>query len=267
MNREILSGILCFVQSRCKEEGGHGATPLLPATVEDTYHALCALEILGKLRNLRKGIPFNRNEKSLRRYVATAAETTWVSARTTFQVLHCASMVGLALDSLKVTEYLLGRLTNKVPLEERYYCSRILREVLAVRDMTVWPKARMVRFFKWCTARELWMKLYLQQGVSSIESMPVQKMIHWLQACQNGDGGFGFLPGTTSYIENCQTCVQALALLDAKPLDVAGCLHFTLACRTGSGGFARNPGAASFLDATYHAVAVMNLLKGHGRDF
>jgi len=260
MDREILSGILCFMQSRCKEEGGYGATPLLPATVEDTYHALCTLEILGKLRNLRKAIPSNRNERPLKRYLATVAETTWVSPRTMFQVLHCASMVGLPLDSIKVTEYLLRRLTNKAPLAERYYCSRILREVLAVPNINVWRKARMVRFFKWRTARELWMKLYLQQGVSSIKSMPMEKMVHWLQACQNGDGGFGFLPGTTSYIENCHICMRALSLLHAKPLSVEGCQHFVLACRTGKGGFSRSPRAAPFLDATWHAVAVHFLL-------
>jgi len=40
MDGEIFLEILSFVGARRKEEGGYGATPLLPATVEDTYHAL-----------------------------------------------------------------------------------------------------------------------------------------------------------------------------------------------------------------------------------
>ena len=135
------------------------------------------------------------------------------------------------------------------------------REILVVRDMAGWRKARMTRFTKWRTGRELWMNLYLHQGVS-MDSTRKDKIVHWLQACQNGDGGFGFLPRTTSYLENCHICVRALAFLDATPLNVEGCYHFVIACRNGSGGFAKTPGAASFLEATWHAVAVFSCLEG-----
>jgi hypothetical protein len=260
MDREIFLRILSFVGGRRKEEGGYGATPLLPATVEDTYHALRILEILGRIHSLRKSATSARHERSLKSYLAGLTKTPWVSSRTTFQVMACALSSGVALDSAKAIEYISRRLTNTLHLGERYYCARILREALNVRDMTTWPKARMPRFFKWRTARELWMKLYLQQGASSIESARKQEIVAWLQACQNSDGGFGFLPRTTSYIENCHTCMRALALLHAKPQDLEGCLHFVLACRTGPGGFARSPGAAPFLDATWHAVAVFSIL-------
>jgi len=261
MDRDILTEILAFVEARRKEEGGYGATPLLPATVEDTYHALCTIEVLSKIPSLRKVAAFNRHERSLRRYLASVSETPWVSARTTYQALHCSSLTGLTLDRGQTEDYVKRRLMKPAGLAERYYCARILREVLAIRNMTVWPKARMLRFFKWRTARELWMKLYLQQPESSIEPARQGEMVQWLQACQNGDGGFGFLPGTTSYIENCHTCARALAFFNAKPLDFEGCRRFILACSTRNGGFARNPGAAPFLDATWHAVAVLSLLE------
>jgi hypothetical protein len=262
MNKEILSAILSFVEMRRKEEGGYGATPLLPATVEDTYHALRILEAFSEIRSLRKSVASFRHERSLRRYITDAAGAPRVSARTTFQVMACALSSGVALDSAKAIEYVSRRLTDTLHLGERYYCARILREALNVRDMTAWRKATMSGFHKWRTARELWMKLYLQQSSSFSESPQKQEMVAWLQACQNSDGGFGFLPRTTSYIENCHTCIRALALLHAKPQDLEGCLHFVLACRTGRGGFARSPGAAPFLDATWHAVAVFSLLAG-----
>ena len=261
MDRETFLGVLSFVGARRKEEGGFGATPLLPATVEDTYRALRILEILCRINRLRRIVTCRRHEGSLERYVAKAVDTPWVSSRTTFQILYCASSIGLAVDSPKLTEYILRRLANKPYLTERYYCSRILKEIMGVRDMTNWPKARMSTFFKWRTARELLMKLYLHQGVFAIEPSRKQAMVQWVQTCQNSDGGFGFLPGTTSYIENSHASIWALALLDAKPLDPDAAIHFVLACRTGRGGFARNPGAAPFLDATWHAVAVLSLLR------
>ena len=84
MDREILSGIISFVEARRKEEGGYGATPLLPATVEDTYHALRILDLLCRMRSLRKIVAPGHHAGPLERYIAKAAETTWVSARTTF---------------------------------------------------------------------------------------------------------------------------------------------------------------------------------------
>jgi hypothetical protein len=261
MDREIFLGVLSYVGARRQEAGGYGATPLLPATVEDTYHALRILEAFSEIRSLSKSVASFRRERPLRRYITNAAGVPWVSARTTFQVMACALSSGVALNSGKAIQYISRRLTNTLHLDERYYCARILREALHVRDMTSWRKATMSRFHKWRTARELWMKLYLQQSVSLIESSRKEEMVAWLQACQNSDGGFGFLPRTTSYIENCHTCIRALALLHAKPQDLDGCLHFVLACRTGRGGFARNPGAAPFLDATWHAVAVFSILE------
>jgi hypothetical protein len=214
MDRGILTEILAFVEARRKEEGGYGATPLLPATVEDTYHARCTLEILSKILSLRKIIAFSLHKKSLKRYLASIAATQWVSARTTYQALYCSSLTGLTLDRGKTEDYVKRRLMKPAGLAERYYCARILREVLAVRDVTVWRKTSIVRFFKWRTGRELWMKLYLQQGVSSIESTRREKMVHWLQACQNGDGGFARSPGAASFLDATSHAVAVLSLLE-----------------------------------------------------
>ncbi|MBN2034615.1 MAG: hypothetical protein JW836_15190 [Deltaproteobacteria bacterium] len=258
MDKEVFTGILAFVEGRSKAEGGYGLTPLLPATVEDTYHALRTLETVRGVSWLKKVFI----QGLLKTYLASLAETPWISARTLFQVLYCASLADLALDKGKTMNYLKQTLSKTTALSERYYCARTLREVLAVDDMAVMRKARMVRFSGWRTARELWMKLYLRQGSSSFDPEQKGKMVRWLQACQNGDGGFGFLPGTTSYIENCHICTRALAFLNANFFDVEGCRHFVLACKSGNGGFARSLGSAPFLDATCHAVAAMNLLKG-----
>jgi len=64
-------------------------------------------------------------------------------------------------------------------------------------------------------------------------------------------------------VENCHTCLRALALLDARPLDPSGAFGFLAGCRTRSGGFGRSGSAAPFLDATWHALAGMALIRAH----
>ena len=43
--RGIFNAVMPFVLARKKESGGFGATPRLPATIEDTYHALQILQL------------------------------------------------------------------------------------------------------------------------------------------------------------------------------------------------------------------------------
>ncbi|WP_353683756.1 hypothetical protein V4D30_07700 [Thermodesulfovibrio sp. 3907-1M] len=47
--RKVLYECYQFVIQRRKPEGGFAATPLLPATVEDTYHALMIIQSLKEL--------------------------------------------------------------------------------------------------------------------------------------------------------------------------------------------------------------------------
>jgi prenyltransferase beta subunit len=87
-----------------------------------------------------------------------------------------------------------------------------------------------------------------------------EELTGWLQRSQNGDGGFGFFPGTTSFIENSHAALAALSLIGAKPVDLVNARYFIISSQTGGGGFARSPGAAPFLDASWHGVASLRLL-------
>jgi hypothetical protein len=261
MHRELVEEILSFVKARRKVDGGYGATPLLPATIEDSYHALRILETIGKSAGFKRLTSSLLKDESLRDYLIRSVETEWVSARTAFRVLYSRRLVGLPSDPSLAVAFLSRRPRKRLSLQERYYRARILREVLGSTIENTRKKPSPFAPRRWRTASELLMRLYLAtpQGV---RQSPVRgSLISWLRACQTSDGGFGFFPGTTSYIENCHTCLRALAILQAKPLGYDNCLHFVLACRTGSGGFARKPGAAPFLDATWHAVAAFFLLE------
>lgn len=102
------------------------------------------------------------------------------------------------------------------------------------------------------------MHMYLARVSARALPLPNPELIAWLQACQNGDGGFGFFPGTTSFIENCHACLRALAFLGAKPLDPELAASFLSGCQTAGGGFSRGGRAAPFLDATWHALASLS---------
>lgn len=86
------------------------------------------------------------------------------------------------------------------------------------------------------------------------------KLIEYFRECQNHDGGFGFLPGTTPYIDNTYFCLNALKFLGSKPKNSENALNLILFYQTKLGGFARIPDAATFLDSTFYAVKSLGIL-------
>lgn len=88
-----------------------------------------------------------------------------------------------------------------------------------------------------------------------------EEIIKWVQLCQNGDGGFGFYPGTTSYMENTYCALEILLKLDSSPLQIDLCEEYILSCQTKSGGFGRAPISFPFIESTFHAVAGLFMLE------
>ncbi len=165
-------------------------------------------------------------------------------------------MLGLQPDKKKATSFITRRLAETTDLEERYFCCRIEREILAGHGERFLSLAGPASAWRFRAASELLMLLYLAPESAGQQ----QEFIDWLRSCQGFDGGFGFLPGTTSFIENCFDCLAGLALLHGTPKDPLGCRSYILACWTRSGGFARKNGATAFLSSTWHAVGALSLL-------
>jgi hypothetical protein len=254
---DITAGVLDFVSARRKEDGGFGASAMLPATVEDTYYSLRILSAL-EIQN----IPGYRQDLALKKYLSRMRETEWLGARTTFHCLAACCMAKVPVDRDKTILFVERRLIQMQNLPERYYCARIVREVLGMTDDPIIEQlAGHSTRPAWRDVSELWMNMYLMQGNKAEQEMASQNdLITWLQDCQNSDGGFGFLPGSTSFIENSYICLRALAFLDAAPQDIVGCRSFLISCRTGTGGFARANRAVAFLYSTWHAIAAFLLM-------
>jgi prenyltransferase beta subunit len=87
-----------------------------------------------------------------------------------------------------------------------------------------------------------------------------QEILKWVQLCQNGDGGFGFYPGTTSFMENTYCALEILSKLNSSPLEIGVCREYILNCQTKGGGFGRAPMSFPFIESTFHAVTGWFLL-------
>lgn len=260
---DILAPISSFVHARRRETGGFAATPRLPSTIEDTYHAVNIFESLNKLEHY--GVPSvqdayeARNDSALSRYLSMPFYML-PDVKTVFQLLKSRRLVGLEIDIDAVRAYMLSQVNSPFSLQRRYYLGRIANEILGDGPLSVPVFLRGCRRLRWRTVNEAWMCLFLVRAGCVISPFDEKGLAQWFQDCQNGDGGFGFLPQTTSYIENCHICLRALAILGATPQNMDAALDFIIGCHTGAGGFSRNGMAAPFLDATWHAVASLSLL-------
>ncbi len=252
------SAILEFVRQRRKPTGGYGDTPRLPATIQDTFEAVAILHDLAG-RGLDLPEPPGEDD-ALAGYLGRLLSAPWLAIATTFRLLLTCRSLGLAVDGERVRSYALACLAGEPSLATLYYVARTAVEILAMEPGELFAAGQPVvlpgRYAVDDMHRFLAVKNMLNERPAD-----VAPIIDWLQRSQNSDGGFGFFPGTTSFIENCHACLAAMGLLAATPVEPVNARAFIISCQTGVGGFSRNFYAAPFLDATWHALASLCLLE------
>ena len=206
--------------------------------------------------------PAYRSDRSLLDYLSAALHSSWTMVRPTFQLLKACELARVRVDAERAEQFVLSQLGKPFSLQRQYYFVRIVTEVVEKDPIMTFEgrKTPPVSRPAWRTVDEAWIVFDLARAMQD-STLPLSELTTWFQSCQYWDGGFGFLPHTTSFIENCHTCVRALALLEVKPLDLPSAYDFIFACHTASGGFSRNGRAVPFLDATWHAIAGIALIK------
>jgi hypothetical protein len=259
----IFSATIPFVMARRKTTGGFGATPMLPATIEDTYHSLRVLMLAGKYNALDKSQFNPQADEQLRSYLNTRWQTAAGDTRTTFQLLWCCQRVGLAFNQKAVEAEIIARMEADGSLQNWYYGTRILKEILGRGSLSFDDNRKIsaVLDSTWRTVDEAWKHLYLSRKLRNTLPQPAPEMSIWFRACQNGDGGFGFLTRTTSFVENCYTCLRALVFLNAAPLYPDRAFRFLARAQTTTGGFGRSSKAVAFLYSTWQAIAALAILE------
>jgi len=256
--RKLGPKTLEFVLARQKDDGGFGATLHLPSTIEDTYFGLSLLAMLTRASNDTKGIK-ERISRSIQYLEGLRPQANW-NPKTFYYYLLGRGIVGLETTPETLNFLHCTQRDHKRILEDLYYLCKA-RDKLGLEPLGIEKLgARKINFTQWRTVKELWLKLSVADLTSTEHRPEREDAINWVVACQNSDGGFGFYPGTTSFIENCHICFMVLEMLKASPRDAAAAQDFIFRCRTARGGFARKNGAAPFLDATWHAISSLKLL-------
>ncbi len=254
----LSTGIIRFVMARRWEGGGFAAAPTLPPSIEDTYFALRILESLrpfseDELKSLGK-------DRSIAEYLMKMEERDAWSLKTAFRHLMACRIIGVKLDETWIRRLVSFRARQDHNLRDSYYLKRILKEGLAEPVSQTGSKATAGYLAEYRTVEDLWMALYLAAGDREIPLSDSNALVSWLHACRNPDGGFGFMPGTTSFMGNNYCALRSLRLLKARIPSEEDVFAFVLRAQGKRGGFARRNGAAPFLDATWHAVASLDLL-------
>jgi hypothetical protein len=245
LNPEAVQKLEYYVKERQKTEGGFGLTPGLPATVEDTFYAVRILELLERDQQLDQ----------TRVYLARLGRSQGQGARIIFALLYLQRKFGLGRGPLP-------RLTPRPrTLEEALYCQKI-KELLGggcqargLDGCQPGPVALPAAF----TVKDL--RCYLALQRHNLGSAAVARWTAWVLACQSPDGGFGFKPGTTAFMDNVLPALEILGQLGRTPLDGRGVVDFILACQTQAGGFARKTGGVAFLESSFQAVRSLHLLS------
>ncbi|MBW1739197.1 MAG: hypothetical protein JRJ69_17120, partial [Deltaproteobacteria bacterium] len=219
--------------ARRHKSGGFAAAPTLPPSIEDTYYALSilkvifphskdAIEAIHIFPHSKDAIEAIQEESKLSGYLRkTQDKETW-RARTVYHYLCSSYFAGVARveDLLWIKRHLAEHSKSIANLSEYYY-HHLAEHSKSIANLSeYYYQARIVREYlsevlsegegnllkrpspKWRTLRELWMLLYIANSSPEHLFTTRKKLVTWVQACQNPDGGFGYLPGTTSFIEN-----------------------------------------------------------------
>lgn len=235
-----------FVREREQEDGGFGLTPLMPATVEDTFQAIRILEMLGKDQDLDR----------TRSYVFRIDWNISRRSKTIFEILYLKRKFGFSLPSPATWQRIRSN-----SLEDAYFRWKIVS--LMQEEDRISGLEPEFRLNHRKPRRRLSVKnLYYYLGLPHVHysRQTRARWLEWTRASQNPDGGFGIRPGTTSYLDYVPPALGVLWQLGGAPVDCPGLLRFILACQTRTGGFARTGGGASFLRSSYHAMQALQYL-------
>ncbi len=240
--------LIAFLFQRYTEDGGFATAPSLPATIEDTFYIT---DILGILEQLDKSLDLLSRIDAQRLSGFIRRKYDEEKSRLPLRLSYYLNRIGQRIPGVPVfprDTFVYTKLTfeNFFYLQELERVTAEARELLTPLDLAE------------CTCKDVFYALLLVPTPDTLP--PLETISAWLRACQNGDGGFGFFPGTTSFLENSYYCLSALSLIEASPADPERAEQFIVSCQTGAGGFARSIVGAPFPESSWHAVNIAQRL-------
>lgn len=247
LNNELdINKILQYLKEREKEGGGFSFAPDLYPDIEDTYYAIRTLKMLR--------VEINREKTA--NYLKTIDWMGVSFPRTIYMLVYLYISLEIGLPA-SFNEFLKMDWSRFQGIDAQYFYDEIqkllngpLAFLQSLSNFQFQPEDNLQTLRKKVS-------ILLNHGIDFNRN----EIIEWVQSSQNGDGGFGFYPGTTSYMENTYCALEILFKLQAHPLDMVSCKKYILGCQTKSGGFGRAPISFPFIESTFHAVSGWFLLK------
>jgi len=241
-----LSRVIQYLKDREYQEGGFSFVQDLYPNVEDTYYAIRTLQLLMtdieriKTANYLKSIKWK--------------EIYFPRIVYMLLYLHLSLHIELPLPPVELAKKDWSRFQI---LDAQYYSDEIqkilnepLKPISSQSPFQFQGKDNLQSLRKKVS-------VLLNHGID----LEKQEIVRWVQFCQNGDGGFGFYPITTSYMENTYCALEILSKLDSYPMRINLCRDYIHNCQTKSGGFGRAPMSFPFIESTFQAVAGLFMLE------
>ncbi len=250
-HRLQLSKAIQYLRDREKKEGGSSFAPDLYPDIEDTYYAIRTLQLL------EVGISRSRTADYLK-------SINWTDVRFPRMVymllyLHLSVESELPPQLIDPLRKDWSRLTS---LDAQYYSDEIQK--LLNQPLNTLTSLSSFEFQTRDNLQNVYKKVSILQNRGI--DFDKQETIRWVQLGQNGDGGFGFYPVTTSYMENTYSALEILSKLQALPWRIDACREYILGCQTKSGGFGRAPISFPFIESTFQAVSSLLMLEDMERN-
>ena len=269
---DSIRGITSFYLMREQSSGGFSAGRYMPATLEDTYYAVSCLKLLdnfitgvqtGKW-NFPGAVPVETHMEFLKNRLSQE----WSSSRRLFHILYCFNALRAltpentspACSTQSVINFLKERIRIMPVLDECFYALRTGH--LGNNEMTIsLDNLPPLTDYSIKSLAELRMLLYLARHGDNAEFVRISRQwLPWLKRCMNYDGGYGFFPGTTSYIENMHHAMESYRIMERKPEASGKSVGFIRASRSARGGFGRRCQGIPFPDSTWQATASLVFL-------
>jgi hypothetical protein len=237
--------VIQYLKDHESTEGGFSFVLDLFPNIEDTYYAVRTFQLLkvnidrNKIANYLKSINFE--EVGFPRIIYMSF------------YLH----ISLGIELPPQLNQLLRVDWNRFPVIDAYYYSDNIQKLLN-KPLKSLTSSSPFQFHPQDNLQRLQKKVSVLLGHGI--DFNRHEIIRWVQLCQNGDGGFGFYPITTSYMDNTYCALEVLSKLHASPMRIDTCREYILGCQTKSGGFGRAPMSFPFIESTYQAVVGLFIL-------
>jgi hypothetical protein len=239
------SKVIQYLRDREKEIGGFSFAPELYPDIEDTYYAVRTLQLLkadidrDKTANYLKSIDWK--------------EVGFPRAVYMLLYIHLLFDLGLPRQLIDLSS---KDWSGFAGLDVRYFSDEIGKLLGRPLKPLNSPSSWQLQTNESLQTVRKKVAILLDRDIN----FDRQPIIRWVQLSQNGDGGFGFYPETTSYMENTYCALEILSKLGSSPMQIELCRKYILSCQTKNGGFSRAPFSFPFIESTFHAILGLLLL-------